>query len=347
VVASVILSGLAGVAVLFKRAEETDPLLAHYAAQVRDQFLLVRCELGGAITPSQALVIEHIEELLKTDGPPDWGRVYQIESLLVHLKTGKQLVGETERRVDEATRAGLASAPKLREQLDRVKNAPSGTDEDYRAILTAATDDLQWYYLKRILIRSERGAAAVRLRRFGWVALLVVSIPFLAFVFEKYFPWKPFSMLMADYPNYGVFTAMSFGLLGAFFSRLISLQVRDDKATLEDVRTDYGYSFLTVRAGVGICGAVIVYFLLRSQILGTTIAPDFEKLGYEPISLQTVLGDSPATVRFPSKDWALLVIWSFLAGFSEKLVPDSLSRAETQLSAANKQDTGKQGGQSG
>jgi hypothetical protein len=330
--------------VLFERKEETDQLLAHYAAQVRDQFLLVRCELGEAVTPSQTLVIGRIEELLKEGDTLDWGRVYQIEGLLVHLKNGKRLISETERRVDEATRTGLASAPKLREQLDR-KNASPVTDEDYRAILAAATDDLQWYYLKRMLIRSERGAAAVRLRRFGWVALLVVSIPFLAFVFEKYLPWKPFSLLMTDYPNYGVFTAMSFGLLGAFFSRLISLQVRDDKATLEDVRTDYGYSFLVVRAGVGICGAVIVYFLLRSQVLGTTIAPDFSKLGYESVSLQTILGDSAAKVRFPSKDWALLIIWSFLAGFSEKLVPDSLTRAETQLSAANKQEAGKQGGQ--
>jgi hypothetical protein len=32
----------------------------------------------------------------------------------------------------------------------------------------------------------------------------------------------------------------------------------------------------------------------------------------------------------PSKDWALLVIWSVIAGFSEKLVPDSLSRVEAQ-----------------
>ena len=79
---------------------------------------------------------------------------------------------------------------------------------------------------------------------------------------------------------------------------------------------------------VGICGAIIIYYLLSSKILGLA-APDFGDLQFLPVTLQTLL--VKATVLLPTKDWAWLVIWSVLAGFSEKLVPDSLARVEGQV----------------
>jgi hypothetical protein len=49
-----------------------------------------------------------------------------------------------------------------------------------------------------------------------------------------------------------------------------------------------------------------------------------------------MLSSDTFEVLLPSPSWCLLVIWSFLAGFSERLVPDTLSRAEGQLSGQQK-----------
>jgi len=42
----------------------------------------------------------------------------------------------------------------------------------------------------------------------------------------------------------------------------------------------------------------------------------------------------PMKMLFPSKDLALLIVWSFIAGFSEVLVPTILARTGEQLSSA-------------
>jgi hypothetical protein len=42
----------------------------------------------------------------------------------------------------------------------------------------------------------------------------------------------------------------------------------------------------------------------------------------------------PAQIMLPSMSLALLIVWSFIAGFSESLVPTILAGAERQLGGA-------------
>jgi hypothetical protein len=58
-------------------------------------------------------------------------------------------------------------------------------------------------------------------------------------------------------------------------------------------------------------------------------APDFTKLSFIETPVRSLLGSGSVTVLLPSKDWAMLVVWSILAGFSEQLVPNSLAKVET------------------
>lgn len=55
-----------------------------------------------------------------------------------------------------------------------------------------------------------------------------------------------------------------------------------------------------------------------------------------PVDLTTMFdAKNTVMVLIPSKDWSLLLIWSLLAGFSEPLVPDTLSRVEKRLTPSN------------
>jgi hypothetical protein len=131
---------------------------------------------------------------------------------------------------------------------------------------------------------------------------------------------------------FSLWTALTAGLLGASFSRLIMVQRQWSTMTLEDVFLHRELSYSLLRAGVGVCGALIVYFFLRSGIAEGALFPDFSKVAIEWVSAPA--GALPMTFVAPSKALALLTFWCFLAGFSEALVPSILSNTERQLTDA-------------
>jgi len=298
-----------------------------------------------------------------------WEWAYEIERLLVYLRPRSALAIEVDRRVDEAKRFGLQGADKYRTQLDaaaarltaaksalatasnatalateadrqrlqaaednaraHAESAQSIVDCDRRSILAAALDDLQWQYQKNNLVRAALWDSASNLLMFGWFTASIVAFPFFCFVFERWTGQHWFSNLLAKFPNYGLYTAISFGLLGAFFSRLTSLNFTSAGLTLEDAENRFSFISLAIRGAVGALGAMVFYYIMRTGIIAA-VAPDFDKFAFETPHLQTLL--AAADVLIPSKDWSLLILWSFIAGFSERLVPDTLSKVEAQVS---------------
>jgi hypothetical protein len=342
-------------------------LLSHFMRSLRDDYLYAR-NPTGEVPVDNAAIAQRIEALLNEQGD-DWERAYEIQRLLVYIVCGSKLALELDRRLQEADRVKLPEAPKYRAQAEAVAAtlsaavtqaksaaaaatvpsteqvqrqaaanhaqtaadaAQADANNQRRAILAAVFDDLQWFYQKQNLVRKALYSSAHNLVAFGWITLMVAASPFFFFLIERQFGTQFFSKFLQHYPNYGLYTAASFGLVGAFFSRLLALKFSPLELTVEDAEKLFSVRSLIIRGAVGTCGAIILYFLLQSQIIGLA-APDLTKVAFKPVEIQTLL--VKATVLLPSKDWALLVIWSVLAGFSEKLVPDSLSRAEARATA--------------
>src|SRR5205085_2549579 len=101
-----------------------------------------------------------------------------------------------------------------------------------------------------------------------------------------------------------------------------------EAVTLEDLLTACSWRTLIVRGSVGLGGAAIFYFFFRSRLLEGNLWPNLTKLGFEPL----VSAGPDGLV--PNQDWCLLVIWCFLAGFSETLVPSILSNTEKKATTA-------------
>jgi uncharacterized integral membrane protein len=137
---------------------------------------------------------------------------------------------------------------------------------------------------------------------------------------------QKFDFPFVTYP--GILVAMSSGFLGATFSMLIQNQRRVSEGTLEDLDAASNWHTLIVRGSVGLGAAVILYFFFESGLLEGSLWPDLQKLAFNNLESTRSAG-----VDVPNQHWCLLVIWCFLAGFSETLVPNILKRTEEKSSA--------------
>ena len=104
------------------------------------------------------------------------------------------------------------------------------------------------------------------------------------------------------------------GIIGAFFSRLVSFQSRADAFGFEQILNTFSTQVIVVRCATGMFGAMLFYFLMRSGLLDGTL---FLKEG------------DPSVLSF-----AKLLVWSFVAGWSERLVPETLERTESSAKSS-------------
>jgi uncharacterized integral membrane protein len=132
--------------------------------------------------------------------------------------------------------------------------------------------------------------------------------------------------MFRTYP--GLVVALASGFFGATFSMLLQTQRRTAEASLDDLSSASSWRTLMVRSSVGLGGAAILYFFFRSGLLGGNLWPDLSLLAYEPLATRGTVG------LVPNQHWCLLVIWCFLGGFSETLVPNILSRTEEKASTS-------------
>lgn len=130
--------------------------------------------------------------------------------------------------------------------------------------------------------------------------------------------------ILALYPA-GFFIATCSGFFGAAFFMLIELQKNLAKSGVSDLRDMWTWNMLILRCLVGTGAAAILYFFFESEIVSGSLWPDLNSIGTTPLKVGEGV-DGARTV--PNKDLALLVVWSFLAGYSQTLVPNLLLKTE-------------------
>jgi hypothetical protein len=113
-------------------------------------------------------------------------------------------------------------------------------------------------------------------------------------------------------------TVIGMGVVGAFFSRLTRFQTDFSGLRFAEITNNYRIWVLVVRLLCGGIGAIIFYYLLRSGMLKSAVLPDWAALDMSRPSSDPKL--TPVT------EWSKILVWSFLAGFSERLVSSSLDK---------------------
>lgn len=274
-----------------------------------------------------------------SDHGSEWDEVYKLERLTVLLLNGPQLRQELARRVAELADEKIPEADRLQREHESLikagRNGPLPATDDGvpRALLLRVVEVLQLMAKRKYLAKPIRKGAIKKLLCGVVVGFLLLVAPFVALSTDYTSQEQMISKWWSHFPLYSALIA---GGLGAFFSRLIQLQRDWAKMPLEEVCAHSEGTYLGLRAGVGMCGALILYYFFQSGLIDGGLFPHVEKFGINLVEV------APPAVHMafatPSKDLALLTVWCFLGGFSEVLVPGILAKTERQVSQAGVPD---------
>jgi hypothetical protein len=262
-------------------------------------------------------------KVTKDDWDENWRNAWQAEQLMSGFLEQEVLVPEAEKRLFEAEKLKLSTAAhfttkwqKAGEEADPVKKVAI-----MRPLYRSLLGDLHWRYSKQSLDRKIRSQMAGMVHKLATILIFLAVLPFIPlYGGDSVGTWlftASSGSMRAHF--YGLYTAATFGLLGALFSRLIYMQSNFARLEYEDLINTFQSKALAVRMLVGMIGALIVFYAILGNLLSGDLFPDLSDLKLE-------------AVRAPDSNFAKLVIWTFLGGFSERLVPDFLSRTEASAS---------------
>jgi hypothetical protein len=137
-----------------------------------------------------------------------------------------------------------------------------------------------------------------------------------------------------------VLCVVYFGIIGGFVSSQRRMQsIPTDTDPLVSIfGLDNARYYLWLSPLLGGIFAVILTLMFVAGVLQGTIFPDFH---VPSRVIGRSLFDIFAWQALPNgtESWAKLFVWAFLAGFAERLVPDSLDRLSSKLTANKQQST--------
>jgi len=286
--------------------------------------------------------------------PLRWDDTFRLESRIGCLLRGDRLRQEIASRLRWAISDNVAQAIALQNTYAELlkTNDSKPADELLRDFLLELMEAIHWHSKRKHMSRKMRGQATRRTLLIGLLALLVALWPY--FVLPSTVQINPrqaslWFLRIADsavtepssgndfWIHFTLYTGLTFGFLGALFSRLITLQTQWSAMALDELSNARSYHYIVLRASIGILGALVVYFFLQSGLVEGSVFPKFKELSMNTLSF----GDSaaprwPTRLTLPSLNLALLIMWSFIAGFSESLVPTVLSNTERQFAGATR-----------
>ena len=276
-----------------------------YADDLRQDYL--------ALTDGKAR--EQYPELFDVEaGDLTWTQLYFLEAAILQVQPAADL-GRIAWRWRLRFR-NVAGAAAYQAYLDSKPPDPStSTPEEIRADLSSLAAELHYRYL----LAPAREAARGKLNLLTFIAVTAFLAVVVVLVFLY---WRNNGII--NVPALAV--VIFFGAVGGLISvqqRLQALPEDDPLFGLLAISSSRFSVFFSPL--VGAIFAIILYLFFIGHLLSGSLFPDIST----PAATTSVVPFNvfaAQTGPIGGADWAKLVIWCFIAGFGERLVPDILNR---------------------
>ncbi len=242
-----------------------------------------------------------------------WRKCYELEQRMVAYYDAETLKAEWIRvRSYVKRKFPPERIDPVVQQFDELTADP----EALRAVLSRILNDVHWYYISREAFRVQ--SRCIR-RRNGLLFCISVAVFLLSLLLPESGADAYFSLVL---------TSAAAGLWGACFSILVGMKKKLEEADPENLRVLFRWDNILARPIIGMGAALILFFVMQAGLLtGGSVIPDIGKLS------------DPDT--WDRANFGLLVVWCFLAGFSEQFVPNLISTQESKLTAAPETERAK------
>jgi hypothetical protein len=291
-------------------------------------------EIEGAAKQKNQPLSDRIRTLIASFETADdpmyvtrWRNAYIVEQLMAQFLPEKRLIEEGEKRLFEAKALNMRSADEISNRWNAARKAAPIDQETILAIYSTLIDDLHWMYNKRSLDRDTRSALAKGMSIRAWITLSVCVVPFLFVLALQNSTFNLWNWIPAESRPAiaGCYIAISVGSLGALFSRLVTFQQRYSNLDFDGASSNYVGRVIYIRQAIGAIGALLLYFAVFGKLIGGQLFPEVAEILKHGSWLNS--------------DFAKLVVWSFIGGFSEQMVPDFLTRTEANAVTTMQKNT--------
>ncbi len=153
--------------------------------------------------------------------------------------------------------------------------------------------------------------------------IFISSIGFLAILAFGFF-------LMPGATSSIIIVVIIAGALGAVFSSLVRFYEIEEvpsalaRSELSGLKNLFLLTYSLVPIVVGAIAAVVLFLVMASGLLSSPVFPEFN--ARQAADCGNIRGLIDCWGPTTSVDYAKAIIWGFISGFAERLVPNSLSR---------------------
>jgi hypothetical protein len=283
-------------------------------------FEQLRTEWSLIPDPEKAIGTSGQERLKELHDKPacdlTWSDLYAFERLLTRAVPFGRL-----KRLANSVRMeykDVAGEDDYKKYLDSKPPPADGANEaELRADIEQVQADLQWLCIIQPLEELSRNKLT------KWLSYVMLGLT------AVLIGWMILSpRIIKELGTQPIVFVLFAGALGATFSsqRRIQTTVGDRISLVSLMRSASTRLSVQVAPIIGALSAAVIAFLFASGLLTGSLFPKIAIIGQPEGALPIFLPLNPAN----DLQFAMLLVWSFIAGFAERLIPDALDRLATQ-----------------